>query len=299
MDISKLKLIIRYLVGLVFIVSALLKVLSIDSFEVYIYSFNVLRYDVSLVLARLIIAVEILLGTLLILGIYIKKTATLSLILLSSFCVFIGYLLYTNNEEHCHCFGDVVQLSHTVTLIKNLVLIALLIFIYSSIEASEKHKKWFFFVSLLLSFSLPFLFTFPHAAFNNLHSKNSNYNEVLLKEYVKQNQQYTQGKQILCFFGPSCKYCKLASNKLSDIVTDLNQKDVVKVVFWGTEASVATFYKEANSISFKYTFLAPEKLLKITEGAVPLIILLDDGVIKGKYSYGNINEPAIKHFITN
>jgi len=294
----KLKMIIRYFLGLVFIVSALLKMLSIDSFEVYIYSFGLLKYNVALVLTRLIIAVEILLGTLLILGIYIKKTVIISLILLSLFCVFISYLLFTNNEEHCHCFGDVVQLSHTVTLVKNLVFIALLLFIYTSIETSEKHKKWFFLVSFVLSFSLPFLFAFPHSAFNNRYTNNNDYNEVLLKEYINQEQQFAQGKHILCFFGTDCKFCKLASNKLSNIVADLNEHDIVKVVSWGTESAIANFYIEANSISFKHTFLAPEKLLKITEGAVPLIILLEDGVIKGKYNYGNLNETAISNFIT-
>lgn len=294
----RIKAIIRYFVGLVFIVSALLKVLSIDSFEVYIYSFEVVRYDVALLLARLTIAVEILLGTLLILGIYIKKTVIVSLVLLSLFCVFIGYLLFTNNDEHCHCFGDFIQLSHTATLLKNLVFIALLLFIYNSIESNDKHKKWFLIVSFILSFSLPFIFSFPHSAFNNRYTNNNDYNEVLLKEFINQEQEFAQGKQILCFFGTDCKFCKLASNKLSNIVADLNEHDIVKVVSWGTESAVANFYLKANSISFKHTFLAPEKLLKITKGSVPLIILLEDGVIKGKYNYGNLNETTISNFIT-
>ena len=297
-DNTQLKTIIRYFVGFVFIGSALLKFLSIDSFEVYIYSFGLLKYNTALLFARLVISIEILLGTLLILGIYIKQTIIVSSILLLLFCAFIGYLFITNNEEHCHCFGDFIELSHGVTILKNIGLIVLLLYNYKSIESRDKYKKWFLFVSLVLSFSLPIAFSFPHAIFNNIYSNSSSYNEVLLKDFLQQNKQYTQGRQILCFFGTGCKYCKLASKKLSIIATKINDKDIIKVVFWGTEESVITFYKETNSISFKYTFLPPEKLLKITEGAVPLIFLLENGIIKGTYNYGNINETAIINFIT-
>ena len=63
---SILKMVIRIGIGLFFIVSAVLKLLSLDSFELYIYSFNIVNFVWSGLVARAIIACEILVGVLLI-----------------------------------------------------------------------------------------------------------------------------------------------------------------------------------------------------------------------------------------
>ena len=103
----------------------------------------------------------------------------------------------------------------------------------------------------------------------------------------------------MCFFGTDCRFCKLATQKMTVIANKLNNKDVVNCVFWGSEHSVDTFFEEANSIIFKYSFLSTDKFLRITNGEMPLIILLDAGEVKGKYGYRNINENEIISFIRN
>ena len=67
-----LKAIIRIGIGLFFIVSAVLKLLSLDQFELYIYSFNILNFTWSALAARAIIACEILVGILLIIKVKYK-----------------------------------------------------------------------------------------------------------------------------------------------------------------------------------------------------------------------------------
>ena len=52
--INILKIIVRVGVGLFFIVSAILKLLSIENFELYIYSFNLMSFLLSGVAARCI-----------------------------------------------------------------------------------------------------------------------------------------------------------------------------------------------------------------------------------------------------
>jgi thiol-disulfide isomerase/thioredoxin len=139
----------------------------------------------------------------------------------------------------------------------------------------------------------------PDSFFYNKYSESVNYNDILLKQYLDENNQYTKGKKILCFYGTGCRFCKLATQKMTVIANKLNNKDVINCVFFGSENSVDDFFKETNSIVFQYSFLAPDKFLRITNGEMPLLILLDDGEVKGKYGYRNINENEMIRFIRN
>ena len=55
-------LVVRMALGAFFITSAVLKLLSIDEFEVYLFSYNVLSLRASMLAARLVIAAEALVG---------------------------------------------------------------------------------------------------------------------------------------------------------------------------------------------------------------------------------------------
>ena len=55
-------LILRLLIGALFITTAIMKLLTLDEFEAYIYSFNLFSFLLSTVVARLVIMAELLLG---------------------------------------------------------------------------------------------------------------------------------------------------------------------------------------------------------------------------------------------
>ena len=59
-----IKFILRILIGGFFITTAILKLLSLDSFEIYIYSFNIFSFNLCAIIARLVIAAELLVGAL-------------------------------------------------------------------------------------------------------------------------------------------------------------------------------------------------------------------------------------------
>ena len=53
---------LKVLLGLVFIISAVLKILEMDRFEIYIYSFHFFSLNFSYLVARAAIIVELVLG---------------------------------------------------------------------------------------------------------------------------------------------------------------------------------------------------------------------------------------------
>ena len=296
---SKLRLAIRLLVGLFFIVSAFLKLFSIDLFEIYIYSFGFVDLGTSYLVARFVISFELLAGVLLLLGIYLKKTISASILMLFVFILFIIYLLLSKNDEHCHCFGAIVEVSHSLSIFKNIVLIVFLILVYSKNDYSIKHPKILMWIAILFSFSLPMISSPPDSFYYSTYAKKSFYNASLLKSHIEENKQLQEGKKIVLFFGTSCKYCKLATRKLSIITTKSDSNDKVHVCFLGSEESVLKFYKETNSVKYQYNFLHPEKFLKITNGKMPLIVLLENGEVIKKYNYRSINEQEIIKFVAN
>ena len=114
-------------IGSVFIIAAILKLISIDEFEIYIYSFNILSFLLTTFVSRIIIAAEFALGLLLILNINCKFITRVTLIVLAAFTLFLIYTAIFRQDSNCHCFGELIQLNPMQSIIKNLVMIALLV----------------------------------------------------------------------------------------------------------------------------------------------------------------------------
>lgn len=293
---NSLKFIINIIIALVFLVGAISKLISIDSFEIYVYSFGILKLDYVFFLARLIISLELIIGILLIVGKYTRFAMVASIAMLSAFCTFIFFLILTRNSEHCHCFGD-IEMSHTTSLFKNILLIALLLVSYKRNCNKFKYDKLVFLIIVIFSVSLPLIVSPPDSLFYTKYSKSVAYNDFMLSEYLKENSQYTQGRKMICFFSTECRFCKLAAKKILVIAKKANNTEAVNFVFSGSQDSVDKFLIETKATIFKYTFIPPNRFLKITNGEMPLIILLEDGNVKGKYGYRNINEHEIMGFM--
>ncbi len=295
---GRMKSISRIFVGVIFLVSAILKLISIDSFEIYLYGFGILKLEYAFVLARLIISLEILTGIVLITGIYLKVAVAAAIGMLLVFSSFILILIFTRNDENCHCFGE-IKMSHTLSLLKNILLAVLLAISWQSQSSGFRYSKIFLLVAAAVSFVLPLIISPPDSFFYSRNSKNITYDQFTLDEFLKENDQYANGRKILCFFSTGCRFCKLAARKISVIVEKANDPEIVNYVFAGTEVSVDKFFEETNSTVFPYSFIPPNRFLKITNGEMPLIILLEDGKVKGKYGYRDIREDELISFMLN
>lgn len=81
-------LVLKILLGLVFIFSAVAKMIGIDRFEVYVYSFGFFSMDWAFILARICIAGEFLLGVGLVSNLCNRLTTTVTLLVLLLFTIF-------------------------------------------------------------------------------------------------------------------------------------------------------------------------------------------------------------------
>ena len=78
-------IIVQYLLGVVFITSGVTKLLSFDEFQVFIYSLNIINLNLSLILTRIIIGIELSIGLLYLFRIYPMLVSYATLILMFFF----------------------------------------------------------------------------------------------------------------------------------------------------------------------------------------------------------------------
>lgn len=292
-----LKIAIRVFLGAVFIVSAISKMLTINSFEIFIFSFGIFSLNLSFILARLVISTEIFLGFMLITGWKQKITISLSLLLLAVFTVFLIYLIQSSKADHCHCFGDIIKMSNPASIIKNICFAFLLWLSTPSREINLKRRSLYIYILLFLSLGIPLSITPPAFFVSNWYAKRINYDEQLFNDLMTKNPELASGKKVVSFLGTNCKYCVMAAQKLSVIANKSGKTEQFVYLFYGTENEVENFFNEAGTPDIKGTVLDPDTFLKITNGRMPLILLVDNGVIADKFSFAIIDDKTIASFL--
>lgn len=121
------KRIFAVIIGLVFLFSGCVKLMDpvgsglvFDSYLAWMH-LDWLR-PASKYLAEMMSAVEAFTGLALLAGIWRRFTAVFSLVLVLFFTLVSAALVIFNPSMDCGCFGEAIHLTHTQTLVKNLVL---------------------------------------------------------------------------------------------------------------------------------------------------------------------------------
>lgn len=127
--------IIRWLVGLLFIFSGLIKAndplgLSYKMLEFFEAWGWHLFDSYTLALSVCMNICEVLAGVAIILGWSAKWVSWFLLLLILFFTFLTGYVLFSNKIKECGCFGDCVPLSGINTFLKDIVLLLMILFIF-------------------------------------------------------------------------------------------------------------------------------------------------------------------------
>jgi len=322
--LGTVKSVVRLLLGVMFITAAILKLLSIDYFEIYIYSFKIFSFAMTTVVSRLIIASEILLGLGLIFKVFYKKIWWLSMLMMIGFSLFLIYVIIFRNDENCHCFGELVQLNPSESIYKNIISIILLLFIRTETEHEYKPvlKNWIIASSVVVSVILPFVVFPMDTLYNKFVSKDNNINTIAFEKSLKdsinivrlnvvsendtiiiQRDSITKfnikdDKYIINYISAGCKFCKMGTEKL---VMMLDRNDIgrthVKFMIWGYDGDIANFMKESNTADCEYWFIPPMTSLDITFGKFPIYVWSDDETIVNSGDLRNLEEKRLTEFL--
>lgn len=301
-----LKKIIQIGIGSIFIIAAFLKLISIDDFEIYIYSFNIINLITTTIFSRLIISGELIIGLFLIFNLYHKITWKITL---SVECIFTLFLIFTaifRNDANCHCFGELIELNPIESIVKNLVTIALLFLIKNNEE--RKHKTILPVTICILALIATFIIVPMDSVYNKIFSKEkeistidlyNSFDEMMEIDFTVDSLTIdstttfipNQERQLLVVVSSGCEYCRLGVKKLSLIMKNraLNP-DKVNIIIWGSKKGIRDFREETMTQDYHYWHIKPHQAINITYGRFPMFIWLDDKKIVDVGDFRNIDD---------
>lgn len=308
MNYKLIKDILRIGIGGMFVIAAILKLMSIDEFEIYIYSFNVLDFLLTSFVSRIIIAGEFILGLFLILKVNYKFTWNATMTVLILFTLFLIYTAIFRNDTNCHCFGELVELSPVESIIKNVIAMILLsIDKWTNLKppSSKFNAQSLIATSTLL---IVFVVSPPDVIYNKIYSKEKEISSYVLQEsfddIVKINfendtivldstavLETRERNLMIAIVSSGCKYCHLGVKKLSMIMkrkgTDTGN---VKIFIWGSDDGILNFIKETDTEDLSYWKINPRQAIEITYGRFPIFIWLEDGEIVDVGDFRSIDD---------
>ena len=146
---ENLSWILRLIISVLFIVSAVAKLypspyFAISTFEVkqlYPLGFS---EGFAPYFSRILIGIEFALGIAILLKDYLKKiTIPATILLLAVFTIHLSYTTFVSgNAGNCGCFGELIPMTPVEAIIKNIIAIGLLIWLFKILPADGKSNFW-------------------------------------------------------------------------------------------------------------------------------------------------------------
>lgn len=283
---TTLRWILRILVAALFVVSAVSKIVGINQFGLYVYSFGFLPLALCHLLVRLCIGVELVLALFTLFGWFPRTLRLLTCGMLLLFSLFLCYSALIGREDNCQCFGQLVDLNPMQSLLKNALLLALVLFYYRLVPPKPcLNRRWLLLPLLLaaLLMAVPFIdYDFANADFNKqkFHAAAASGGEL-------RRFGVGEGRRLVILALPGCPYCRMARHEIDSIVS-ANSIPTDRIVY--LEPAVDKNSPDAQTI--------PRELFLDITKAVPQILLLDGEHIAGIYGLEDLNPYAITQFFT-
>ncbi len=163
---NKNKLLILFILRLVifglFVLSGVLKLVpSIVPFEKQLVDLGLVDWCLAPYLARFIIALELALGIAFLQSNYLRKIVIpATAFLLVAFCIHLCITIYTYgaNSGNCGCFGQLIPMTPLEALIKNILTLGILAYLYLNYKEKEKNNSLILVILYLLANLALFIF---------------------------------------------------------------------------------------------------------------------------------------------
>jgi len=233
---KNLPFIIRVLVSALFLLSAFAKLYPTPMYGITKifeegqlipmgFSENITPY-----ISRFIIAAEFFIAIAILQKNYLKKLIIpVSIIMLFLFSLHLAYSIFLGDSENCGCFGELIPMTPLQALIKNIITLGVLGYLYKNtlddIKNSCSKLSIQFLVILLLMF-----------AFVPVQTVGKNKRVSGFTEYIVSDLNINDGKKILCFFDAGCGHCMDAAKSLNQLSDSIAYFPQMHIIFSDSEA---------------------------------------------------------------
>jgi len=304
MSISKvLYRLLSFVLGAVFIVSAMTKLSPVYLFELALVDGYFSNWTMAPYMARIIISFEFGLGILLLLNLYFgKRLLKVVMLVLGIFTIHL-VILYAlqGNTGNCMCFGNVIKMKPVESIIKNIVLFGITFLLF------KKHEgiKWNYsivilIVSIIISLLVPFVLrpVFSKEKLEALgrNAENISLNLNVLNQNNSSNVELNSGKHVVAFLSTGCSHCKLAAYKLA-LIQKENPELPIHLIF-ADSLHFKEFTEEAKSADLPYSFLGGvEFFVRTAGGRTPTIYYVENDTARQSVNYMILSTSDITQWV--
>ncbi|WP_445716669.1 MauE/DoxX family redox-associated membrane protein [Flavobacterium sp.] len=301
MKTKNISWILRLIISALFIVSAVAKLypspyFAISTFEVkqlYPLGFS---EGFAPYFSRILIGIEFALGIAILLKDYLKKiTIPATILLLSVFVIHLSYTTFVSgNAGNCGCFGELLPMTPVEAIIKNIIAIGLLIWLFKILPADGKSNFWLLksvgLGCILVLFMLAPIRPVAEVIEEPISEIQDNLGvvvdtsalltveepkTVITKDTIKKAEEkktedapkkvksgyekYFPGidndKKILCYFVPGCDHCMDTAKELNEMRKKEKNFPPIYVIFMNEEPEkIPTFFEFAGT-KFPYKMI--------------------------------------------
>ena len=283
--------------------SSIAKLSSMESFELYIFSFGFATFDICSLVARAVVIMEFLLGSFLVFNLLHRFMKWITAAFLAVFSIFLLWRLMAGDTESCHCMGDVVDMNPTQSLIKNAVLAVLLAVSWKTDRLVYKRQNLIAFLIAAVTTVVVFLVWPPDFYYRNTSESNDLSQEAFRP--VADSLGFSRGRRVICFYSATCEHCRHCASKMAGIIRRHDiPLDSVSVLFMQTHVAqdsvVTAFYAEhGDGLVLPYHDLHPFDFIPLTNGSMPLVTLFKDGNLVKEYDYLSLDEKELASFFND
>ncbi len=284
-----------FIVGLVFLVTGVVKALSSGKFTEHIFEYQIFPPQIIKAIAIIFIGIECALGTALILHEFPEWLVPGTAILLVLLSVITLWSTSTGRTEDCGCYGGLAIITPTQSILLNLGYISLMGLAFYYPVANHETLRWEWITALVLlalgiilaqqSQSEP-LVNFSYLKIGKTWKKNWFNNSY---------QDIDKGSHFLVFLSSECPYCKQWVPLLNIMKANPNLPNVIGIMKLN-ESEIEEF-KLKHLVHFPIVSMN-KILLNNMVDEFPTAVLLKDGKIDN-ISSGEMPEEffrEIQHF---
>ena len=245
--------------------------------------------------SRFIIGAEFFLAIGILFNNYLKKIIVpLAFIMITIFSIHLSTQIF-GDSENCGCFGELIPMTPLEALIKNIITLIILGFIYAKSKDIRKSFKTLLILFLLIStmmFALLPISSQSKSAGNSFISFVDNDGFISLEE-----------KKILCFFDAGCEHCQHTAKSLDSLSYLIDDFPKIHIIFSDAEEyNIPQFFEFAgNKYPYQvmpfanYDTEEVDSYMEITfpDYDNPVVILYDG--FRQLRLYEGTGERALKH----
>ena len=295
------------LMGVLFVFSGYAKLNPIEPFEYTFVDLGFINWKMAPFIARLMIGIEFVIGTLLLLNLNLHKiTYKLGMGILIFFSVYLILLMaIAGNKGNCGCFGSVVTMTPLQALIKNSILLAVFFLLYKYHKGWEFNKKYTYLIIILCAMAVLFPFVnnpvelnYSEAYLNQPENNfkielDSLYNNAKLNTPPK---TLSQGKQIIVFMSLTCPHCRIAAKKIR-IIHERNPTIPFYFVLNGEEENLKPFFEDTHAETISHCILNGKNFVSLAGVKMPRIYLVNTSIVEHDVNYIELDQEELETWL--